>query len=193
MRVRWVQNGTLGNIEKSSDVFAIKRPIASLRCREGFATATAVGGSTPGFFGAGGVPSLENGGSATATANSSALFGGPASALATGGTGASGGGYHNAPGAGGGGGAATAIANAANGSHAFATTTGGNGGIGYAALSGGTGGNGGIACGARDRGGCKAGLENIRATPIAACRRCNCVCGTVTPLRLPRPYPPHGG
>jgi len=34
VRVRWVQNGTLGNIEICSDVFAINRSIASLRCRE---------------------------------------------------------------------------------------------------------------------------------------------------------------
>ena len=34
VQVRWLQNGALGNIEKSSDVFAINRPIVSLRCRE---------------------------------------------------------------------------------------------------------------------------------------------------------------
>jgi predicted acylesterase/phospholipase RssA len=34
VQVRWVQNGSFGNIEKSSDVFAINRSIASLRCQE---------------------------------------------------------------------------------------------------------------------------------------------------------------
>jgi hypothetical protein len=31
VQVRWVQTGTLGNIEKSADVFAINRSIVSLR------------------------------------------------------------------------------------------------------------------------------------------------------------------
>jgi hypothetical protein len=31
VQVRWVQNGALGNIEKSSDVVAINRSIVSLR------------------------------------------------------------------------------------------------------------------------------------------------------------------
>jgi hypothetical protein len=84
---------------------------------------------------------FDHTGAASATANSSVLNGGPATATAVGGNG---GALEYGSGGAGSGGAANANASATNGGPAIATAVGGNGG---AALGGGfaNGGNGGLA------------------------------------------------